>query len=161
MTHDFDTGYWQTHWREQGATTGAASMPPNPHLVAEIGGATPGSALDAGCGEGAEAGWLADQGWQVTGADISAEVLARAARQAGPSRSVRWVEADLSVWTPDQRFDLVTTHYAHSVLPQLAFYRRLSGWVAPGGTLFIVGHLDRWDPGAGHGARSRSRSRCG
>jgi hypothetical protein len=62
---------------------------------------------------------------------------------------VRWVEADLSVWAPHGRFDLVTTHYAHSVLPQLAFYRRLSDWVAPGGTLLIVGHLDR--PGHGHG----------
>ena len=148
MTHGFDDDYWQAHWREQGARTGAASMPPNPHLVDEIGALPAGTALDAGCGEGAEARWLADQGWQVTAADISAEVLARAARSAGASRSVRWVEADLSVWTPDRQFDLVTTHYAHSVLPQLEFYRRLSAWVAPGGTLLIVGHLDR--PGRGH-----------
>ena len=53
---------------------------------------------------------------------------------------MQWVEADLSVWEPDERFDLVTTHYAHPAGPQLAFYERVSGWVAPGGTLLIVGH---------------------
>ena len=42
----------------------------------------PGTALDAGCGEGAEATWLASRGWDVTAADISAEALARAAARA-------------------------------------------------------------------------------
>jgi hypothetical protein len=54
---------------------------------------------------------------------------------------VRWVEADLRVWEPAKQFDLVTTHYAHPAMPQLAFYERISGWVALGGTLLIVGHL--------------------
>ncbi|MGH8964426.1 MAG: SAM-dependent methyltransferase, partial [Actinomycetes bacterium] len=39
------------------------------------------------------------------------------------------------------RFDLVTTHYAHPAMPQLEFYDRTASWVAPGGTLLIVGHL--------------------
>ncbi|WP_307962347.1 hypothetical protein [Salinispora arenicola] len=39
------------------------------------------------------------------------------------------------------RFDLVTTHYAHPAMPQLAFYQRICDWVTPGGTLLIVGHL--------------------
>ena len=48
-------------------------------------------------------------------------------------------------------FDLVTTHYAHPAMPQLAFYDRIAAWVAPGGTLLIVGHLHA-DHGAHHGA---------
>ena len=39
-----------------------------------------------------------------------------------------------------RQFDLVATHYAHPAMPQLVFYERISGWVAPGGTLLIVGH---------------------
>ncbi|MER7998663.1 class I SAM-dependent methyltransferase [Streptomyces sp. NPDC095613] len=100
--------------------------------------------MDAGCGAGAEAIWLASHGWDVTAADISSEALARAARRAaasGASERVRWVAADLGVWHPDTRFDLVMTHYAHPAMPQLDFYGRIAGWVAPGGTLLIVGHL--------------------
>jgi cyclopropane fatty-acyl-phospholipid synthase-like methyltransferase len=98
-----------------------------------------------GCGEGGEAIWLATEGWQVTAADISTESISRAFERATKScaspERVQWVEADLSVWEPGQQFDLVTTHYAHPAMPQLAFYERISGWVAPGGTLLIVGHL--------------------
>ena len=107
-------------------------------------GLVPGTALDAGCGAGAEAIWLASRGWQVTAADISSEALARAAERAaaaGGRPCVEWVEADLSVWEPGTRFDLVTTHYAHPAMPQLEFYDRIAEWVAPGGTLLIVGHL--------------------
>ncbi len=58
---------------------------PNPQLVAEVSGLTPGSALDVGCGEGGDVIWLAHRGWRVTGADFSANGLApcRAARPGG------------------------------------------------------------------------------
>jgi SAM-dependent methyltransferase len=119
-------------------------MGPNPHLARETSGLTPGTALDAGCGEGGEAIWLASHGWDVMAADISSEALARAAARAADdevSENVEWVHADLTVWAPVTQFDLVVTHYAHPSMPHLAFYDRISGWVAPGGTLLIVGHL--------------------
>ena len=104
--------------------------------------------------DGAEATWLAAHGWQVTGADISGAALAQAAERAegqSVSGTVTWVEADLTSWAPGGRFDLVTTHYAHPAMPQLAFYERISDWVAPGGTLLIVGHLHApASPGHGH-----------
>ncbi|MEU8381169.1 class I SAM-dependent methyltransferase [Streptosporangium sp. NPDC048865] len=158
MTHGFDKDFWERHWEQKGAE-GPASMagnPPNPHLARETGDLTPGTALDAGCGGGAEAIWLASRGWHVTAADISAEALAHAAGRAtasGAAERLRWVEADLSVWSPDARFDLVMTHYAHPATPQLEFYDRIAGWVAPGGTLLIVGHLQTPDS-AGHGHHS-------
>jgi SAM-dependent methyltransferase len=140
MTHGFDKDYWEQHWhqaRRSGPT-------PNPYLAREVGDLAPGTALDAGCGAGAEARWLAARGWQVTAADISAEALARAAAEPAAAEpaagAVRWVEADLTVWDPGTRYDLVTTHYAHPAMPHLAFYDRIAGWVAPGGTLLIVGH---------------------
>ncbi|NUW39829.1 class I SAM-dependent methyltransferase [Nonomuraea rhodomycinica] len=158
MTHAFDKDFWERRWRDGGAGS-MGGNPPNPYLARETGGLTPGTALDAGCGGGAEAIWLAARGWHVTAADISSEALARAAARAaasgaggagGAGERLRWVEADLRVWSPDERFDLVMTHYAHPAMPQLEFYDRIAGWVAPGGTLLIVGHLDI--PGStGHG----------
>ncbi|WP_132992917.1 class I SAM-dependent methyltransferase [Gordonia zhaorongruii] len=153
MEHTFDTEYWDQIWggeRAQSMGSGAA----NPHLVREVGDLTPGTALEAGCGAGAEAIWLATRGWQVTGADIAAGALDRAAERAadaGVGDRVEWVRADLSTWEPGIGYGLVTTHYAHPAIPQLEFYDRIAGWVAPGGTLLIVGHLHQSGHGSGGG----------
>lgn len=146
MTYEFDKGYWDRHWeRSDGAEDAHPSATvPHPYLARETAGLRPGTALDAGSGAGAEAIWLASHGWQVTAADISAVALARATDQAANvpmSNRVNWVQADLTTWEPAHRFDLVTTSYAHAAMPQLAFYDRVAEWVAPGGTLLIIGHL--------------------
>lgn len=156
--HSFSKDYWERHWEQnpEDAAAGrparsAEPVPPNPYLIRETRGLTPGTALDAGCGAGAEALWLAARGWQVTGADISAAALAQAAESAAGqplAGSLTWIEADLVTWEPEVKFDLVTTSYAHPSIPQLAFYTRLANWVAPGGTLLIVGHRHG---SAGHG----------
>jgi SAM-dependent methyltransferase len=145
MTQAFDRDYWESHWQQAKGHAPGREIVPNPYLARQIGSVVPGTALDAGCGEGAEAVWLATEGWQVTAADISTEALSRASERAtngcpAPER-IQWVEADMTVWEPGTQFDLVTTHYAHPAMAQLAFYERISGWVAPGGTLLIVGHL--------------------
>lgn len=142
MDHTFDNDYWDQIWagdRAGAMSTGA----PNPHLLREVDELTPGTALDAGCGAGAEAIWLATRGWTVTAADIARAALALGEERAvagGVGGQVHWVQADLSTWVPPVRYDLVTTHYAHSDIPQLELYRRLAGWVAPRGTLLVVGH---------------------
>lgn len=140
MTNTFDKDYWESHWQGGSARASDQQIAPNPYLERELAGLTPGTVLDAGCGEGAEAVWLAAQGWHVTAADISAEALHRATRSGPTAEQVEWIEADLSVWSPNQQFDLVTTFYAHPAMPQLAFYERIADWVVPGGTLLIVGH---------------------
>ena len=60
---------------------------PNPHLVEQIADIAPGTALDVGCGEGADAIWLAARGWQVTAADVSQVALDRGARFAAEAGS--------------------------------------------------------------------------
>jgi SAM-dependent methyltransferase len=155
MTDSFDQSCWEERWQRDRADGPAAMAvsPPNPHLVEGVGGLAPGTALDAGCGAGAEAIWLASRGWQVTGADIAAGALSHAAERAaavGVGDRVRWVRADLTTWEPGTTYDLVTTHYAHAAMPQLELYDRLASWVRPGGTLLIVGHLHR-DVGEDHG----------
>jgi SAM-dependent methyltransferase len=152
MTHDFDKDYWDQHWQDR-APEAREGGPPNPYLIAGASGLTPGSALDAGCGAGAEAIWLAGEGWTVTAADISSDALGRAGERAlasGVADRVEWVEADLTAWSPDTQYELVTTHYAHPAMPQLAFYERIADWVASSGTLLIVGHLHTHES-TGHG----------
>lgn len=140
MNHEFDKNYWESHWD---GTHGSSGLPAHPALSTELTDLRPGTAIDAGSGEGAEATWLAAHGWAVTAVDISAHAVTRAAASTTSDTgdgSVMWVEADLTEWEPDQQVDLVTTFYAHPAIPQLAFYERISEWVAPRGTLLIVGH---------------------
>ena len=119
---------------------------PNAHLVAEIGELQPGLALDAGCGHGAEAIWLAASGWRVTAVDFSATALdfgGSTARAAGMevAERIEWVQGDLSNWTPPPgRLDLVSCLYVHVAGSVVELVRRLGTGVAPGGTLLLVGH---------------------
>ena len=129
---------------------------PNRQLVVEASVLPPGSALDAGCGEGADALWLAERGWQVTAVDFSAVALERGAaraREAGLDDRIEWVPADLGTWSPPHgHFDLVAAHYLHSRgAHREALFQRLAAAVAPGGTLLVVGHLlDPAERGHGH-----------
>jgi SAM-dependent methyltransferase len=118
---------------------------PNAQLVAEASGLTPGTALDVGCGEGGDVIWLARQGWRVTGADFSANGLARAARHAeaaGVGGRIDWWKVDARSFSADGRsYDLVTTHFLHPPDGGMVdVARRLAEAVAPGGHLLIVGH---------------------
>ncbi|WNV77553.1 class I SAM-dependent methyltransferase [Geodermatophilus sp. DSM 44513] len=127
----------------------------NRQLVTEAAELPPGRALDAGCGEGGDALWLAERGWRVTAVDFSPVALERAAaaaRARGLADRVEWVHADLDRWVPAEgRFDLVTAHYLHARWSDRAgVFRRLAAAVAPGGTLLVVGHLLGEAEGHGH-----------
>ena len=117
----------------------------NAQLVAEASGLAAGTALDVGCGEGGDVIWLARHGWTVTGADFSANGLARAARhaeEAGVAGRVSWEQVDARTFAAGGRsYDLVTSHFLHP--PDggtVAVTTRLAGAVAPGGHLLVVGH---------------------
>jgi trans-aconitate methyltransferase len=115
---------------------------PNVALVAEVGDLPPGTAFDAGAGEGGDAIWLARRGWTVTAADVSAVGLERARRAAARAGvDVDWRHLDLTREPPPGRYDLVTGFYLHlPEEPRRAVFAGLLAAVAPGGTLLIVGH---------------------
>jgi SAM-dependent methyltransferase len=140
----FEEDAWEERYRAKPAIW---SGRPNPQLLAEATDLTPGRALDVGCGEGADAIWLAERGWRVTAVDIATTALERAAAHAaaaGPRVADRidWSHADVRVQPPAEgAYDLVSAQYMH--LPgQLRrdLFARLAAAVAPGGTLLIVGH---------------------
>ncbi|MDQ1603458.1 MAG: hypothetical protein QOE01_1303 [Actinomycetota bacterium] len=118
---------------------------PNPQLIAEVSGLPPGTALDVGCGEGGDVIWLARRGWRVTGADFSANGLARAGRHAegaGVADRIDWRLADARTFSADGRaYDLVTSHYLHPPDGGMVeVTKRLADAVTPGGHLLVVGH---------------------
>jgi SAM-dependent methyltransferase len=145
----FDRAYWDEHWSAAPVMRGTKAA--NPYVRTETASLPIGTALDAGCGAGTESLWLAGRGWRVTGVDISFAALEAARQREGESPAdlpVEWLEADLAHWEPDRSWDLVVTSYAHADIGQLALYRRLSSWVAPGGTLLIVAHRSADHPDA-------------
>ncbi|MFF2042716.1 class I SAM-dependent methyltransferase [Kitasatospora sp. NPDC058170] len=116
---------------------------PNGALVAETAALTPGRVLDVGCGEGADAVWLARGGWDVTALEVSGVALERAAghaRDAGAA--VRWVHAGLAeAPLRPASFDLVSAQYPALLrTPDAAAERALLAAVAPGGVLLLVHH---------------------
>jgi SAM-dependent methyltransferase len=116
---------------------------PNGRLVAEVADLDPGRALDVGCGEGADAIWLARRGWTVTAIDISEVALGRAREAAASAGAdVEWVCGDaLGTPFPARSFDLVSLQYP--ALPKAAgeaAVRSLLDTVRPGGVLLAVHH---------------------
>ena len=144
MPEQFDEAFWDERYRSHHALW---SGNPNSHLVGETDDLKAGSALDVGCGEGADAIWLAERGWRVTAVDISTVALERGAaraREIGADVAARidWVHADLLAWDPGRDcFDLVSAQYMHlPSAPRQALFARLAAAVTPGGTLVIVAH---------------------
>jgi SAM-dependent methyltransferase len=116
---------------------------PNGRLVAEAAGLSPGRALDVGCGEGADAIWLARRGWTVTAIDISDVALSRA-REAAEAEGVdvEWLCGDaLAAPLTARSFDLLSMQYP--ALPKAAgeaAVRTLLDTVRSGGLLLAVYH---------------------
>ena len=140
----FSEEFWDRRYRSSHAVW---SGDPNRQLVAEASALRPGRALDAGCGEGADAIWLALRGWKVTALDISTTALARGvahARQVGRDvvDRITWQQADLRSWGPrPQTYELVSAQFMQ--LPRdlrTALHARLATGVCSGGTLIVVGH---------------------
>lgn len=155
-THDgevYDQAYWDA--RYAGDKDGAPmwSGEPNGTLVVEVAAMAPGTALDVGCGEGADAIWLAGQGWQVTAVEPSGVALDRArdaADQAGVE--VTWVHAGLlDMPGGTGTHDLVSAQYPAVPKADGAALDALLGAVAPGGTLLFVHHDSFAEHGHEHG----------
>ena len=138
--------FTEEFWDERyGSAPSIWSGKVNRQLVAEADAISPGAALDVGCGEGADALWLARRGWRVLAVDWSAVALERAAGHAADEPAgdqVTWEQQDLVGWDPGpDRFDLVSSQYFHLPAAERdALFVRLAAAVRVGGTLLIVGH---------------------
>lgn len=94
------------------------------------------SVLDAGCGAGAQCAWLADQGADVVGVDLSSRMVERASRRCAGRGT--FLVADLAEPLPleDRSLDGVTCslalHYLADWTVPLSSFRaalRSGGWV--------------------------------
>jgi SAM-dependent methyltransferase len=140
--HQTAKDFWEAHYAERERIWSGRV---NAQLAAVVEDLAPGRALDLGCGEGGDAVWLAEHGWQVKAVDISDTAIARAAAEA-ESRGVRncidFERHDLSDSFPDGVFDLVSAQFLHSTVrlerPQIL--RRAADAIAAGGVLLIVDH---------------------
>ncbi|MDN4171399.1 class I SAM-dependent methyltransferase [Nocardioides sp. SOB77] len=148
--HDrgIDPAMWTAaFWDERyGGTDAVWSGRPNRRLVEQAADLPPGTAVDVGCGEGADAVWLARQGWQVTGVDVSRVALERGAAHAAEAGvAVEWRQVDLVAGEGlPAAYDLVSAHFLHPPAELLGdLLRRLGEAVRPGGTLLFVGHHPR------------------
>jgi len=120
--------------------------------LAEIAGQLNGNrALDLGCGEGADAIWLAERGWTVVAVDVSTTALSRAraaAESRGMTERIDFQQHDLTsgfphgTFDPPGNFDLVSAQFLHSTveMDRIALLRQAASAVAPGGTFLIVDH---------------------
>jgi SAM-dependent methyltransferase len=140
----FDQDFWDERYRSRSSLW---SGNPNANLVAQASGLAPGRAIDVGCGEGADAIWLAERGWRVMGCDVSAVALERAAAQAARldgdvSARIEWVREDVLAWQDtDPRFDLASAQYMHLPSGRMRlFVEHLASAVVAGGSLLVVGH---------------------
>jgi SAM-dependent methyltransferase len=122
-------------------TDGFASVP-SEFLMETMKGRPPGAALDVGTGQGRNAVWLATQGWDVTGIDISGVGLGAAqanAAKAGVSiRTVKTAYADYDLGTA--RWDLIAMFFAWAPVMDPGFMARIERALRPGG-LVVFEHF--------------------
>ena len=133
---------WERRYRSRPAIW---SGQPNKPLLDEVEHlTTPGRALEVGCGEGADAVWLAGQGWLVTAVDLSSTALERArahAQEAGVAQHIDFTDEDLTdLIAAHAPWNLVTSLYTHPQEGGRWLVETLSPAVAPGGMLLVIGH---------------------
>lgn len=142
-----DSSAWDARYGESKLVW---SEGPNQFLPPVVADLRPGSALDIASGEGRNAIWLAEHHWKVTAVDFSS-VGVEKGRDLAEDLEIEWVVADVVTFEPNGHFDLVLVFYLH--LPQDQFAKVLqmaARAVAPGGTVFCVGHAVR-NVDDGHG----------
>lgn len=118
---------------------------PNEALTREAGELAPGRVLDIGCGEGADAVWLAERGWHVTAIDSAAVAVERAQEMAarrGVDKHITFEVAALGEWLDSYlgtSFDLICGFFfpAPMTTDQV---RQLARMLTPGGTMLWVDH---------------------
>jgi SAM-dependent methyltransferase len=134
--------YWEEHYGERERVWSGRV---NVQLAKVVADMPPGRALDLGCGEGGDAVWLAERGWQVVAVDVAETALSRASAEAktrGVLDRIDFQHHDLSDSFPAGSFDLASAQFQHSTvrLERTQVLRNAASAVVPGGLLVIVDH---------------------
>lgn len=137
--------FWESHYQK---LTGEPSGKPSALLAQYATDLRPGRSLDLGSSRGDDVIWLAHQGWNALGVDISATAVEKAARRAaaaGVGERARFEQHDLPASFPNGVFDLVTAFYLQSPVQfdRQRTLRMAANRVAVGGLLLIVAHGSR------------------
>jgi SAM-dependent methyltransferase len=135
-----DVRTWNDRYRD---TELVWSSGPNQFVEAICRDLTPGRAIDLAAGEGRNAIWLAEQGWDATAidfSDVAIDKVRRLAERRGVDVHTR--VADLTGWTPDAgAYDLVLVAYLQLADEELTpILGRAAAAVAPGGTFLLISH---------------------
>lgn len=135
-----DQNFWNSKF---GDSHTEFNREPNRLLIDAIRDRKPGTAVDLGMGQGRNAIYLAQHGWQVTGVDLSDVAIAQArARATQLGVKLNTVLDGLDDYDLGQsRWDLITLFYVH------AWYRsskprdvqRIKEALKPGGLVVIEG----------------------
>ena len=141
--------FWEAHYGPGPVWSGNV----NAVLESVAADLMPGTALDLGCGEGADVLWLAHRGWQAVGVDIAQGAIIRARATAEASTldegRAQFLRTDLGILAQDRRpeeltgpFDLITASYFQSpvALDRQHILRAAAALVAPGGHLLLTSH---------------------
>lgn len=119
------------------------SMGPNQFVEEVCATLSPGRAIDLAAGEGRNAIWLAERGWDATAVDFSDAAIDKARRIAERRGVAITAEvADLDRYVPDRAaYDLVVVAYLQLPDEQLGpILERAADAVAPGGVFVLVAH---------------------
>jgi SAM-dependent methyltransferase len=99
-----------------------------------------GHVFELACGPGAWTELLLRSATSITAIDAAPEMLAPAKARVGEGR-VRFIQADLFSWTPDQRYDFVFFGFWLSHVPRErfeSFWSVVADSLAPAGRVFFV-----------------------
>lgn len=123
------------------------SAEPNQFVASELAELRPGRAVDVACGEGRNALWLADRGWDVTAVDFSLTGLDKGRalqtrHERGRDLHIDWVHADvLEHDFGKEQFDLAVIAYLQVAEDERhTVVRRSFDSLTPGGTFFVIAH---------------------
>ena len=140
----FGSEYWDERYGSMPSVWGAE---PNRWVAEHLADLPPGTAVDLACGEGRNAVWLAGRGWRVYAVDFSTVALAKGReleRRDPPRIAVSWRAADVTEYVPPEPVDLALICYLQvPAAARRSTVRNAAASLAPGGTLFMVGHDSR------------------
>jgi len=143
-------------WRDKLDGMEALLAPVDQPLVAALALDMPCRIAEIACGGGGTTRAIAaaaHAGSEVTGFDISPDLVAAATARAGDV--ARFVEADVSTYRPDRTFDRLASRFGVMFFENpAAAFANLRHWLAPGGRLaFAV-----WGPAAEVGFMAQLRA---